>query len=40
VTHTCAPVKLFNVNNLKGNVMYDSDRCTRTWCTHKGTVRW
>jgi hypothetical protein len=23
-THTCAPVKLFNVNNLKGNVNYET----------------
>jgi len=24
-THTCAPIKLFNVNNLKGNVNYETD---------------
>ena len=34
-THTCAPVKLFNVNNLKGNVNYETDPARNvTGCTN------
>jgi hypothetical protein len=34
-THTCAPVKLFNVNNLKGNVVYEANPAHHeTGCTN------
>jgi hypothetical protein len=34
-THTCAPVKLFNVNNLKGNVNYETNPARNvTGCTN------
>jgi hypothetical protein len=34
-THTCAPVKLFNVNNLKGNVNYETNPARHeTGCTN------
>ena len=34
-THTCAPVKLFNVNNLKGNVNYETNPSRHaTGCTN------
>ena len=34
-THTCAPVKLFNVNNLRGNVNYETNPARHeTGCTN------